>query len=147
MRQLVIGGLLAATILYPLAAADPAAEIRLVLDQQQAAWNRGDARGFMEGYAAADSTTFVSSSGVLRGHARVLARYLERYPTREKMGRLVFSELEIQPLCSDSASVIGRWNLERTPQAGGRAGGVFTLLFRRAPSGWKILLDHTSSSP
>ena len=118
-------------------------DIRQVLERQQEAWNRGDVRGFLEGYEAADSTTFVGKS-IIRGHGKVLARYLETYPTREKMGALAFSELEIQALCADYASVIGKWRLERPPEAGGNAGGIFTLLFRKTAKGWQIVLDHTS---
>ena len=114
-----------------------------MLERQQEAWNRGDVRGFMEGYEEADSTTFVGKS-ITRGHGKVLARYLESYPTREKMGTLTFSEVEVQLLCEGYASVIGRWRLERTAEAGGNTGGIFTLLFRRTGKGWKIVLDHTS---
>ena len=46
----------------PLLAASPEQDIRRVLDDQVAAWNRGDIPGFMEGYDKSESTTFVSSS-------------------------------------------------------------------------------------
>ena len=120
------------------------APIRRVLQNQQDAWNRGDVRAFMQGYADSESTTFVGAE-ITRGHAKVLANYLKRYPTRERMGTLAFSDLEIQPLGSQYASVIGRWRLDRTPEAGGNVGGIFTLIFRNTPAGWKIILDHTSS--
>ena len=114
-----------------------------MLDDQVSAWNRGDVRAFMAGYDDSESTTFVGAK-ITRGHAQVLADYLKRYPTREKMGTLRFSGLEIKPLGSDYASVIGRWHLDRDKEAGGEAGGIFTLLFQRTSRGWKIILDHTS---
>ena len=126
-----------------LLAASPEQEIRRVLGDQVSAWNRGDVRAFMDGYDNSESTTFVGAR-ITRGHAQVLADYLKRYPTREKMGTLRFSELEIKPLGADYASVIGRWHLDRTKEAGGEAGGIFTLLFQRTARGWKIILDHTS---
>ena len=127
----------------PVMAAAPEDRIRQVLDDQTAAWNRGDIAGFMEGYDKSESTTFVNAT-ITKGHAQVLASYLKRYPTREKMGTLKFSGLEIRPLGSDYASVIGHFHLDRTAEAGGEASGIFTLLFHRTAQGWKIILDHTS---
>jgi uncharacterized protein (TIGR02246 family) len=124
-------------------AATPDQEIRRVLDEQVAAWNRGDIPAFMEGYDDSESTTFVGST-ITKGHAKVLANYRRRYPTPEKMGALQFSDMEIQPLGSGYASVIGRFHLNRTAEAGGDASGIFTLLFHKTSKGWKIILDHTS---
>src|SRR5262249_48371985 len=98
-------------VALPLLAASPDQEIRHVLDEQVAAWNRGDIRGFMEGYHKSESTTFVSET-ITKGHSQVLARYLKRYETREKMGTLQFSDIEIQPLGSGYTSVIGRFHLD-----------------------------------
>ena len=127
----------------PLIAASPDQDIRRVLDDQVLAWNRGDIPGFMEGYDKSTSTTFISST-ITKGHAEVLANYRKRYPTAEKMGTLRFSDLEIRPLGSDYASVIGRFHLERAAAAGGDASGIFTLLFHKTGQGWKVILDHTS---
>jgi uncharacterized protein (TIGR02246 family) len=117
--------------------------IRAVLEMQQAAWNRGDVEAFMSGYESSEETTFVGAS-VTRGYQKVLDNYRRRYPTKEKMGQLTFSDVQIRPLGADYASVIGRWHLERSAEAGGDAGGIYTLLFRNAAQGWKIILDHTS---
>jgi ketosteroid isomerase-like protein len=130
-------------VALPLVAASPEQEIRRVLDDQVAAWNRGDIPGFMEGYDKSESTTFVGAK-ITKGHAQVLANYLKRYPTRENMGTLRFSELDIRLLGADYASVIGRFHLDRSTEAGGEAAGIFTLLFHRTGAGWKIILDHTS---
>lgn len=117
------------------------AAIRNVLDEQVQAWNRGDIEGFMKGYAKSDETTFVSGDAVTRGWQTVLDRYKKKYDSREKMGTLAFSELEIKTLGDRSAVVIGRWQLTRaedTPH------GRFTLIFRRTTDGWRIVHDHTS---
>jgi ketosteroid isomerase-like protein len=119
------------------------AAIGAVLDAQQGAWNRGDVEAFMSGYEASDATTFVGAT-ITRGYRQVLENYHRRYPTKEKMGRLMFSELEVKPLGKEYASVIGKWHLDRATEAGGDAGGIFTLLFRKTANGWKIILDHTS---
>ena len=127
----------------PISAATPEDEIRTVLEDQTAAWNRGDIPAFMAGYLESESTTFVSDT-VTRGHAKVLARYLQRYPTREKMGTLHFSGVEVKMLGTGYASVLGRFHLTRAAEAGGDASGLFTLVFQKTPAGWRIILDHTS---
>ena len=115
--------------------------VRAVMDAQAAAWNRGDIEGFMDGYERSDETTFISGDNLTRGWQTVLERYKKNYDSREKMGQLVFSDLEIKPADKDSAIVLGRWQLTRakdTPH------GRFTLLFRRTKAGWRIVHDHTS---
>lgn len=118
-------------------------QIRSVIAAQQDAWNRGDIDGFMAGYEASDATTFVGAT-VTHGFHQVLENYHRRYPTRAKMGQLAFTDLEVKLLGTDYAVVIGKWHLARTTDAGGDVGGIFTLLFRKTSSGWKIILDHTS---
>jgi len=130
-------------VALPLLAASPDADIRKVLDEQTAAWNRGDIPGFMAGYADSESTTFVGTT-VTKGHAQVLANYKKRYPTREKMGKLRFSDIEIRPLGPDHAVVLGRFHLDRPAAAGGESTGIFTLVFEKSKGAWKVILDHTS---
>ena len=115
--------------------------VRAVLDAQVAAWNRGDIDGFMAGYAPSETTTFVSGDEVTRGWKTVRDRYARKYDSPEKMGKLTFSNLTITPLCDDTAMVLGSWSLERKQD---RPHGKFTLLFRKLPEGWRIVLDHTS---
>lgn len=118
------------------------AAVRAVLESQQAAWNRGDVEGFMDGYAREDSTTFVSGESITRGWRTVLDRYSRAYDSREKMGTLEFSELELKPLSPLYITATGRWQLTR---AGDTPHGRFTLIFRRTAAGWRIVHDHTSS--
>lgn len=116
--------------------------IREMLEAQAAAWNNGDLERFMAGYWKSDETLFVGSSGVFRGWQEVLDRYRRTYPDRKAMGRLTFSGLEIHLLSADAAYIVGHWQLERDRD---RPGGVFTLIARKFPDGWRIILDHTSA--
>ena len=118
-------------------------EIRDVLRAQQEAWNRGDIDGFMNGYARAETTVFVSGDEVRRGWQTVRDRYLSKYNDRAKMGTLTFSDLEIEQLGPDSAVALGRWELKREND---NPHGRFTLIFRKTPDGWRIVHDHTSAA-
>ena len=125
-------------------AADPdEAAIRGVLNAQAASWNRGDVAAFMQGYKNSPSTTFVGKS-VAHGYAAILARYQKIYAGQEKMGQLTFDGLEVNRLDAHYATVTGHFHLTRTAGAGGNAEGIFSLVFEKTKSGWKIILDHTS---
>ena len=117
--------------------------IRAVLEAQAAAWNRGDVESYMDGYERSPNTEFVGGDSITRGWQQVLDRYKQRYDTREKMGHLTFSEVEITVLSKDAALVLGRWRLKR---ASDEPHGTFTLLFRKTKAGWKIVHDHSSSA-
>jgi uncharacterized protein (TIGR02246 family) len=118
-------------------------DIGKVLDDQVAAWNRGDIDTFMTGYDNSADTAFIGKS-IQRGWENVRRNYHERYPTPEKMGKLDFSGIEIHLLGSEYANVVGKFHLARTAAGGGDASGVFTLLFHKTPNGWRIIQDHTS---
>ena len=116
-------------------------EIRKVMDEQAAAWNRGDIEGFMQGYWRSDDLVFVSGTNVTRGWQPTLDRYKKSYDSREKMGTLSFSGLEINVLSEDSAYVLGNWSLKREND---EPNGKFTLIFRKFKEGWRVVHDHTS---
>jgi ketosteroid isomerase-like protein len=77
----------------------------------------------------------------------MLARYKKVYDTREKMGTLSFTDLEVQPLDAHFATVTGRFHLERTAAGGGNADGSYLLVFEKTPMGWKIVRDVTTPAP
>jgi ketosteroid isomerase-like protein len=119
------------------------AAIRKVLDNQVKAWNRVDIATFMQGYDNAPTTTFVGKS-VEHGYANVLARYQKSFDSKEKMGTLNFTDLEITPVDPQVAAVTGHYHLKRSAAGGGDAQGIFSLVFKKTAAGWKIVLDHTS---
>jgi uncharacterized protein (TIGR02246 family) len=126
-----------------LAIAGPDQDIRRVMDDQVAAWNRGDVDAFARGYLDSPDLLFVGKV-MTRGYAPMVQHYKQKYPTAQAMGRLRFSDLEVHLLGAQYANVIGRFHLDRVQAAGGNADGVFTLIFQKTAQGWKIIQDHTS---
>jgi beta-aspartyl-peptidase (threonine type) len=125
-------------------AAEPVAAIRAVLDRQEADWNRGDLEAFLEGYWKSPKVVFQSGGDRHVGWEAMAQRYRKRYKAEGKaMGRLSFSKLEIELLGPEAALVRGDWRL--VMRDGSSPGGLFTLIFRRFPDGWKIVHDHTSA--
>lgn len=122
--------------------ASDSASILALLDDQTAAWNRGDVEGFMNGYWASDQTEFVSAEGVTRGWQTLLERYRHAYPDRKAMGNLSFANLEIRVECPNAAYAVGEYHLHRESDD---PSGLFTLNFRKFPEGWRIVVDHTTA--
>ena len=119
----------------------PEAAIREVLDKQSVAWNKGDLETFVSFYDK--DATFVGET-VTRGPAQLLERYKKRYSTRDRMGKLTFSDNEIRMLGPANALVVGKWHLDRGQAGGGPVGGIYSLVFVKTQSGWRILHDHTT---
>jgi len=118
--------------------------VRRVLDDQAAAWNRGDLDGFMEGYWHDDRLSFTSHDQVTHGWESTRERYIKRYKSDVRgMGKLSFFDLDIESLSPTVALVRGRYKLVRL---GREDTGRFTLVFRKFADGWKITSDHTSAA-
>ena len=117
--------------------------IRAVLQAQVAAWNRHDLESFMAGYWKSPDLTFFSGATATQGWEPTLERYRQRYQANgAAMGKLEFSDLSVEQLCPDAAFVRGHWHL--TMADGKQPHGLFTLVFRKFPEGWRIVHDHSS---
>ena len=112
-----------------------------VLTTQQAAWNKGDIEGFMQGYWQSDSLMFIGKTAPVYGWKNTLERYKKGYPDKAAMGQLSFDILQVNILDPNNAFVFGGWYLKRESDA---PGGYFTLWFRKINGEWKIVCDHTS---
>ena len=119
--------------------------IERVLRKQQDAWNRHDLEGFMTGYWNSSQLTFFSGGKENDGWQATMERYLATYSSPgHEMGQLAFSNLRIQVLGQEGAFVRGAWKV--TMNNGKTPHGLFTLIFRKFPDGWKIVHDHTSTA-
>lgn len=119
--------------------------IERVLRTQQEAWNRHDLEGFMKGYWNSPELTFFSGATEHNGWQAMMDRYLATYASPgHEMGKLDFSALRIEVLGQQAAFVRGSWKVTMTD--GKTPHGLFTLVFRKFPDGWKIVHDHTSAA-
>ena len=118
-------------------------EVAAVLEQQVREWNTGNLAGFMETYAKSDRIRFATGGDLSLGWQTVFDRYRKRYGDRAAMGTLTFTELDITSLGPDAALAFGRWRLELEKD---EPSGLFTLVFRKTPVGWRIVHDHTSAA-
>lgn len=140
-RMAVLGALALATP----ARADDAAEtaaIRKVIADMEAAWNRGDFRGYMAGFQN-PGVVFVSKGRFQDGWQGTLDHYIREYggdPARR--GVLHFSDIRIEILSRDAAQLISRYDLDRPkdPQH-----GINTRLMRKVNGRWVIALNHVSA--
>jgi beta-aspartyl-peptidase (threonine type) len=129
----------------PVLAQDSAQAVQQVMEKQVAAWNHHDLEAFMAGYWNSSDLTFFSGAKQTSGWQATLERYQKTYQSEgREMGRLEFSDLSVQPLGTDAAFVRGAWHL--TMSDGKTPHGLFTLVFRKFPDGWKIVHDHTSAA-
>ncbi|WP_196139060.1 DUF4440 domain-containing protein [Aliikangiella sp. G2MR2-5] len=114
--------------------------IRQIMLDQERAWNHGDLVGFMKGYWQSDKLQFIGKNGIKKGWKTTLENYQKSYPTKEFMGKLKFTILDVD-VENTTAFVLGKWMLKRendSPQ------GFFTLYWKKINGQWKIVIDHSS---
>ncbi|MCE2733081.1 MAG: YybH family protein [Chryseotalea sp.] len=115
--------------------------ILAVMHKQQKAWNEGNIENFMVGYWQSDSLQFIGSRGIQRGWQKTLENYKKSYPNVAAMGKLEFSEIQINIISKNQAFVIGRWKLTREKD---QPNGYFTLFWEKKNGNWVITVDHSS---
>ncbi len=120
----------------------PEAEIRTVIADMAAAWNRGDFAGYMHGFQN-PSVVFVSRGRFQDDWQGTLDHYVRDYGgTPERRGTLHFYQIKVEMLSDDAAQLISRFHLDRaeSPQY-----GINTRLMRRVGGRWVIALNHVSA--
>jgi uncharacterized protein (TIGR02246 family) len=135
----VIAAFLALAVASP--QADKAA-ILSVVDRMEAAWNRGDFRGYMGGFKNPD-VVFISGGKFQQGWQGTLDHYIRDYGgSAERRGKLHFYNMKVDMLAPDAAMLIGQYRLIRGPRV---TEGVNTRLFRKIHGRWLITMNHVSA--
>jgi beta-aspartyl-peptidase (threonine type) len=97
----------------------------------------------MAGYWNSRELTFFSGAHETKGWEAALDRYKKTYKSAgHEMGKLEFANLRIEMLGPEAAFVRGEFHL--TMPNGKTPRGLFTLVFRKFPEGWKIVHDHSA---
>jgi uncharacterized protein (TIGR02246 family) len=124
------------------AAREEAAILQVIRDMQEA-WNRGDFRGYMQGFKN-PGVIFVSGGRFQDGWRGTLDHYVRDYgASAETRGALRFHDIRIEMLAPDAAQLISRYELIRPqrPQY-----GINTRLMRKIDGKWVIALNHVSAT-
>jgi len=122
----------------------PSLAITTVLNKSADDWNRGDIDAFATSYKNSPDILFIGPT-IDHGYAQMIAHYKARFSSREKMGTLTFTQLEVQPLDDHFATVTGHFHLERSAAGGGNSDGYFLLVAELTPDGWKLIRDDTTA--
>ena len=116
--------------------------ILALIGRMEQAWNRGDFRGYMEGFANPD-VIFVSRGEFQKDWQGTLEHYIRDYGSSvETRGTLHFFDIRIEMLAPDAAQLISRYQLARPQKA---QDGINTRLMRKRDGKWVIALNHVSS--
>ncbi len=141
---LLASTLITSTPLQATAATEEAEKeaILALITRMEAAWNRGDFRGYMEGFANPD-VVFVSRGEFQKDWQGTLDHYIRDYGASEATrGVLHFSDIRIEMLAPDAAQLISRFRLDR-PQ--NPLDGISTRLMRKRGDNWVIVHNHVSA--
>jgi len=127
------------------AAASPKSDraaILSVVHRMEAAWNRGDFRGYMAGFRNPD-VVFVSGGKFQDGWQGTLDHYVRDYSgSAERRGKLHFYNMKVDILGPDAAMLVGQYRLVRGARV---TEGVNTRLFRKVRGHWLITMNHVSA--
>ena len=142
-RRTLLALPLAALPLAARAGGDEIAAISAMLLGMAEAWNRGDFRGYMSGFANPD-IAYISRGKRQPGWEATLQHYLKHYGGAPgKRGHLTFSQFDIQMLSPEAAQLIARFDLRWDD--GRTDGGLFSGVVRRRDGRWVVTLNHVQA--
>ncbi len=117
------------------------AEIRALLGESAAAWNRGDLDGHLADNA--DSIRFRTSKGPIVGKGGTADALRKAFFRDGKpIQALRFEQVSVKPLGAAHALVVGRFVLTGGGQE--ERSGWFSTVWERQPAGWRVIHDHSS---
>ncbi|HEX7929536.1 MAG TPA: nuclear transport factor 2 family protein [Sphingomicrobium sp.] len=145
MKPSIVAFAVVAALASSASAASPKADRAAILStiaHMEAAWNRGDFRGYMAGFKNPD-VVFVSGGKFQQGWQGTLDHYVRDYGgSAERRGKLHFHNMKVDLLAPDAAMLVGQYRLERGARV---TEGVNTRLFRKVHGKWLITMNHVSA--
>ncbi len=116
--------------------------VKIILAQSDA-WNKGDLDSYLSHYKDAPDTQAVLAN-LVRGVDNIRAAYKQNFPSKEAMGTIEDTDVQVRALGDNFALATGRYHLTRTKKAGGPAEGTFSELFEKTSAGWQIIFSEST---
>lgn len=124
------------------AVAAPRDEAMRALEEQMAAWNRGDLESALGAYWDSPEMLWVNKGGVERGFRPFAEAMRKDHASNPAaMGRYDGTILEARDLAPDTALIVVRWSIT---SAGKKMGGVSTQIWRPVDGRWRAVFEHAS---
>lgn len=116
--------------------------VKVILAQQDA-WNKGDLDGYLSHYKDAPDTQAVLAN-LVRGVDKIRDAYRQNFPSKDAMGTIEDTDIEVRALGDNFALATGKYHLNRPKKNGGSVEGTFTELFEKDGAGWQIIFSQST---
>jgi len=116
--------------------------VKIIL-AQQAAWNKGDLDGYLSHYKDSPDTQAVLAN-LVRGVDNIRSAYKQNFPSKDSMGEIEDTDIEVKALGDTYALATGRYHLNRSKKSGGAVEGTFMELFEKTHTGWQIIFSQST---
>lgn len=118
-------------------------DVTKVVLAEEHTWNSGDLDGYLALYKDAEDTEAILN-GPVHGLANIRSAYHAAFPSKDAMGTLEQSSVEVRELGPNFALALGHYRLSRSRKNGGEADGVFTEIFEKTEQGWKMIFSENT---
>lgn len=118
-------------------------DVTKVLLKQESAWNKGDLDTYLSHYKNAEDTEAILS-GPTRGISNIRFAFHQSFPSKESMGQLQQTEINVRALGEEHALVTGRYHLQRPRKSGGDTDGMFVEVLEKNGDVWQVVFSETA---
>jgi uncharacterized protein (TIGR02246 family) len=105
------------------------------------AWNRHDLDGYLDTFWRSDALVVVVEGETVHGWTLLSKAFHVGYPNPLEMGELTLDRVRVQMLGEDLAEVL-TWDTVTFPKK--KEFGTSTIVMKKLPEGWRVMLMHTS---
>ena len=116
--------------------------VKIILAQENA-WNKGDLDAYLSHYKDAPDTQAVLAN-LVRGVDNIRSAYKQNFPSKDAMGTIEDSDIEVKTLGDNYALATGKYHLNRPKKSGGAVEGSFMELFEKTQTGWQIIFSQST---
>ena len=110
--------------------------IKALVERSAECWNAKDIDGLMETFWHSPDPIYVIGDQAFVGWQKTKEHFLNTYPERSTMGRVVNDQIEIRIVNADTAVTVSSWTMTNTARI---THGISTSTLRRFPFGWRFV--------